>query len=93
MERPKNTVRLSLLAALAVLLGQPAQAAPVPGDPPPELRLVLPDTFAVLHVHVSDLLSRELPRESERFLSHFSRPPGMNLRRPSWPHIPEDSHD
>ncbi|MBI1915238.1 MAG: DUF1559 domain-containing protein [Planctomycetes bacterium] len=66
MDRPKNTLHLVLLAAFAVLLGQPATlatAAPVPGDPPPELRLVLPDTFAVFHVHVSGLLSRELPRE------------------------------
>jgi hypothetical protein len=72
MERPKNTFRLVLLAACAVLLGRPVMtvlAAPVPGDPPSELRLVLPDTFAVFHVHVSGLLSRELPRELARLTS------------------------
>lgn len=44
MKSPKYVV---LLAAIAVLLWQaaaPVKAAPVPGDPPAELRLVLPDT-------------------------------------------------
>src|SRR5438132_13990752 len=82
MEHPKHTVRLVLLGAFtAVLLGQTATAAPVPGDPPPELRLVLPDTFAVFHVHVSGLLSRDLPRELAR-LTDMDRELGRSFGVP-----------
>jgi hypothetical protein len=83
MERPKNAVLLFPLVAFAVLLWHPAtaKAAPVPGDPPPELRLVLPDTFAVFHVDVSGLLSRELPRELAR-LTNIEREPARAFGAP-----------
>src|SRR4051794_28012465 len=54
-----------LLAGLAALLftqssTTAARHAPVPGDPPAELRLLPPDTFFVAHVNVAGLLDREI---------------------------------
>src|SRR5438105_4087674 len=62
-----------LLAGLAVLLitsknSTAARYSPEQGDPPAELRLLPPDTFAVIHVNVQGLLNTDLARTTLRLL-------------------------
>ncbi len=64
--RPRKLLLPGVLVAglLALLLCQPgssaARYAPVPADPPAELRLIPPDAFVVLHVNVAALLNKDL---------------------------------
>src|SRR5438105_850536 len=66
--RPRKLVLPGVLLAglMALLLMRPnpteARYAPVPADPPPELRLVPPDAIAVLHVNVAGLINKDLAK-------------------------------
>jgi hypothetical protein len=55
-----------LLAGLAALLlsnrESAARYAPVPGDPPAELRLLPADTFVIVHVNVASLMKEDLAK-------------------------------
>src|SRR5438309_1955790 len=57
-----------VLAGLAALLlcrqGTTAALAPVPTDPPPELRLLTADTIFFVHVRAGDLMGRPLVKQA-----------------------------
>src|SRR5678815_4557216 len=78
--RPRKLILpVVLLAGVATFLlvqtdSSAARYAPVPLDPPAELRLVPPDVFMVAHVNVSDLLGRELTRTLMSFIPRGAGP-------------------
>jgi hypothetical protein len=66
--RPRKLVLPGiLLVGLAALLltnkESAARYAPVPGDPPAELRLLPADTFVVVHVNLASLMKEDLPKK------------------------------
>jgi hypothetical protein len=64
--RPRRLIRpVVLLAGIAALLlveSHGTAYAPVPQDPPAELRLVPPDVFMITHVNVAGLMGHELTK-------------------------------
>jgi hypothetical protein len=82
--RPRKLILPGLLLAglLALLLCRPssteARYAPVPADPPPELRIVPPDTIVVFHLNLANLLNKDLAKAVLPLLE--SEGPGTRYR-------------